>query len=132
MADLKDALRTQGASVQESGTASRLTFQGDGHRLDVNGAQVAVYEYGTTIAAQLDASRVSTDGSTFRSDFGPFGARAVTVDWIAPPHHYKRGWVIATYIGADVAIMRLLMTVLGPQFAGGASVLGPPFTDGHM
>lgn len=118
-ADLKSALHTQGATVRETASASALTFQGTGHGLSVDGAQVAVYEYGTAIAAQLDASSVSSDGATFRHGFGPFGSTATTVDWIAPPHHYRRGRVIVTYIGADVAIMRLLTAVLGPQFAGG-------------
>lgn len=120
-ADLKDALRARGATVQESRTASSsVTFQGTGHQLNVNDAPMAVYEYGTAIAAQLDAARVSSDGSTFRGGFWPFGGHAVTVDWIAPPHHYRRGRMIVTYIGSDVAITRLLTSVLGPQFAGGA------------
>jgi hypothetical protein len=118
--DLLAALRGQGALVQETGTASTLTFTGTGHGLTVNGAEVAAYAYRTTVAAQLDASRVSSDGATFRGGFGPFGGHVVTVDWIAPPHHYRRGRVIVSYIGSDVAIMRLLTAVLGPQFAGGA------------
>jgi hypothetical protein len=122
--DLKDALRAGGATLQESGDASALTFQGTGHGLRVNGAQVVAYEYGTTVAAQLDAARVSPDGSTFRDGIGPFGGKAVSVDWIAPPHHFKKGRVIVTYIGDDVAIMRLLTSVLGPQFAGGAVPTG--------
>jgi hypothetical protein len=122
-ADLKDALRARGATVQETGTiASTVTFQGAGHGLTMNGAQVEVYEYGTTIAAQLDAARVSSDGATFRHGFGPFGGQAVTVDWIAPPHHYRRGRVIVTYIGQDAGILQLLTAVLGPQFAGGGAI----------
>lgn len=118
--DLKDALRARGASVQEGEAASALTFQGTGHGLRVNGAQVVAYEYGTTVAAQLDAARVSPDGSTFQGGIGPFGGTAVSVDWVAPPHHFKQGRVIVTYIGNDEAIVRLLISVLGPQFAGGA------------
>ena len=119
-ADLLAALRARGAAVQETGKASTLTFQGAGHELSINGAQVAVYEYGTAVAARLDAAGVSSDGATFRHGFGPFGGRAVTVDWIAPPHHYRKGRVIVTYIGSDVAVIHLLTAVLGPQFAGAA------------
>jgi hypothetical protein len=125
--DLLTALAARGASVQESGTASTLTFRGAGHGLMVNGAQVAAYEYGTAIAAQLDAARVSPDGATFGGGFGPFGGSAVTVDWIAPPHHYRRGRVIVTYVGVDAGIARLLTSVLGPQFAGGATPTGDGF-----
>jgi hypothetical protein len=97
----------------------------------VNGATVVVYEYSASAVAQLDATRVSSDGATFRGGVGPFGGSAVTVDWIAPPHHYQRGRVIVTYVGDDGAITRLLSTVLGPQFAGGATP-GLPSGDGYL
>jgi hypothetical protein len=42
------------------------------------------------------------------------------VDWGAPPHHFRRGRVIVSYIGDDRAIIGLLTAVLGPQFAGGS------------
>jgi hypothetical protein len=119
-ADLIAALRARGAAVRDSGAASTLTFQGAGHGLLVNGAQVVAYAYGTALAAQYDASRVSSDGTTFRDGVGPFGGGAVSVDWIASPHHYRRGRVIVTYIGDDGAITTLLTGVLGLQFAGGA------------
>jgi hypothetical protein len=123
-ADLLAALRAQGAAVQEHGTASALTFQGAGHGLLVNGADVAAYAYGTALAAQYDSSRVSSDGATFRGGVGPFGGRAVTIDWIAPPHHFRRGRVIVSYIGDDSAITTLLTGILGPQFAGGGVPVG--------
>jgi hypothetical protein len=123
-ADLLAALRARGAAVQEHSTASALTFQGAGHGLLVNGAELAAYAYRTALAAQYDASRVSADGSTFRSGIWPFGGTAVTVDWIAPPHHYRRGRVIVSYIGDDSAITALLTSVLGPQFAGGSAPVG--------
>lgn len=123
-ADLVAALRAHGAEVRETGAAPTLTFQGSGHGLSANGAQMVAYEYGTAIAARYDASRVSSDGSTFRGGVGPFGGKAVSVDWIAPPHHYYRGRVIVTYIGDDSAITTLLTGVLGRQIAGGAVPTG--------
>jgi hypothetical protein len=119
--DLLAALAAKGASVQERGAASTLTFQGTGHALTVNGAPVIVYEYSASAVAQLDAARVSADGATFQSGLWPLGGAAVTVDWIAPPHDYRRGRVIVTYIGDDGAITRLLSAVLGQQFAGGTT-----------
>jgi hypothetical protein len=127
-AGLLAALRTRGAMVQESGSASSVLFRGAGHGLVVNGAAIAAYEYRTTLAAQIDVASLSHDGTTYRPSFGPFGGPAVTVDWIAPPHHYHRGRVIVTYIGSDVAIIHLLTSVLGPQFAGGAV----PNGNGHL
>jgi hypothetical protein len=132
--DLLTALAARGASVQEHGAASTLTFQGRGHALTVNGATVDAYEYSAPAVAQLDAARVSSDGATFRGGAWPFGGSAVTVDWIAPPHDYRRGRVIVMYIGEDGAITRLLSAVLGPQFAGGAtpSLSNFPSGDGYL
>ena len=119
--DFQAALRARGATVTAAGAASNLTFRGTGHGLTVNGAPVAVYEYGTIIAAQLDAARVTPDGATFRGGFGPLGGHGVVVEWVATPHHFMKGRVIATYIGDDARIVDLLTSVLGPQFAGGVS-----------
>lgn len=119
LGDLRGALRARGATVRDAGAASTQTFRGAGHGLTVNGTHVAVYEYGTIIAAQYDAARVTPDGSTFRGGFGPLGGGGVVVDWIATPHHFMKGRVIVTYIGDDGAIVGLLTGVLGPQFAGG-------------
>jgi hypothetical protein len=76
---------------------------------------VEAYEYGTTSAAQADAGRVSSNGSTIR---GPDG-QVVAVDFIASPHDFRRGRVIVSYVGDDRAMIVLLAAVLGPQFAGG-------------
>jgi hypothetical protein len=118
--DLLAALHAVGATVQEDGPASDILFHGAGHGLLVNGAEVAAYEYGTTLTALLDTNRVSSDGATARGGFGPFGGQAVTVDWMAPPHHFRRGRVVVSYVGSDASILRLLTSVLGAQFAGGA------------
>lgn len=127
-ANLLGALRARGATVQESGSASGMLFVGKGRGLAVNGAALAVYAYSTTWAAQLDASRVSADGATTRSGFGPFGGSAVTVEWVAPPHHFRRGRVIVTYIGSDSSVLSLLTSLLGQQFAGGAAPPGQSLT----
>ncbi len=127
-ADLLSALRASSAIVQESGSVSGILFGGKGHGLVVNGADLAAYEYSTTWAAQFDASRVSGDGATTRSGFGPFSGSAVTVEWIAPPHHFRRDRVIVTYIGSDAGILSLLTSILGQQFAGGTVTPGHGLT----
>jgi hypothetical protein len=118
-ADLLAALRAHGASAQESGTASNILFSGAGRGLVVNGVEVAAYEYGITLALTLDTNRISSDGATARGGFGPFGGGGVTVDWSAPPHHYRRGRVVVTYVGMDASFEALLTAILGSRFAGG-------------
>jgi hypothetical protein len=43
------------------------------------------------------------------------------VDYAAPPHFYHRDSIVVFSVGSDGQMMHLL-----------ASVLGPPFTDGHV
>ena len=114
---LQHALRVHGASVHDEGLGSQPFLGGTDHRLIVNGADVDIFEYRTTLGASLDASHISSDGSTIRGGFGPFGS-AVTVDFIAPPHWFHDGRVIALYAGRNAALLNLLQAVLGPQLAG--------------
>ena len=89
----------------------------------MNGQDVWIYEYPAPALAEVDASGISADGSTFHTGIGPFGSAAV-VDYIALPHFYKTGHVIALYVGRDAGILRLLRQVFGPPFAGEDSTAG--------
>jgi hypothetical protein len=112
------SLRAAGATVAEQSSGGGASFlHGSPHHLLVNGQHVWVYEYPAPALAEVDASGISADGSTYKNGIGPFGS-AVTVDYIAPPHYYKIGRVIAFYVGRDAEILRLLHQVFGPPFAG--------------
>ena len=45
-------------------------------------------------------------------------ALAEVVAWISDPHFYRRGRVIALYVGRQPAMLGLLQKVLGQQIAG--------------
>ena len=111
-------LGAAGATVSERPSSGGSSFlHGSPHHLLVNGQDVWVYEYPAPALAEVDASSISPDGSTFHTGIGPFGSVAV-VDYIAPPHFYKSGRVIALYVGSDTETLRLLREVFGPPFAG--------------
>jgi len=112
------SLRAAGATVTElNGGAGASFLHGSPHHLQVNGQDMWVYEYPAPALADVDASGISADGTTYKNGIGPFGS-AVTVDYIAPPHYYKTGRVIAFYVGRDADTLRLLRQVFGPPFAG--------------
>jgi hypothetical protein len=117
-ASLRDGLHSQGATVQETGPGSQPFLRGTDHRLNVNGAEVDVFEYRTTVEASLDAGRVSADGSTISPGFGPLGGSAASIDFVAPPHWFHAGRVLVLYVGRDDGVRALLRTTLGAQFAG--------------
>jgi hypothetical protein len=116
---VRDALRAHGESVQEGGLDPQSDLGGADHRLNVNGAGIDVFEYRTTLGASLDASRISSDGSTISRGFGPFGGGTARINYVAPPHWFHAGRVLVRYVGRDDSMLTLLRTMLGAQFAGG-------------
>jgi hypothetical protein len=112
------AMRERGVTIQEQGTGTSPFLRGTDHRVTINGEPVDVYEYATTVEAALDAGRISADGSTFSSGFGPIGGSAAIVEFVAPPHWFRQGRVIVLYVGRDTDVLALLKDVLGAQFAG--------------
>lgn len=123
-ASVMDSLRAAGATVTEQESGGGFGFlHGAPHPLKVNGENVTAFEYAAPALADVDASSISADGSTFHTGIGPFGS-TVIVDYIAPPHLYKTGRVIALYVGRDTGTLRLLRQVFGPPFAGEDSAAG--------
>jgi len=108
---LMDALRAAGATVEPIGEVSQPFFSVEGQVINVNGGDVQVYEYESKAEAGEEAALVSQDGSSV-------GATMIT--WIATPHFFKTGKLIALYVGDDDAVLTALVSALGPQFAGGS------------
>lgn len=109
LASLSQALRDAEATVETGETVEQGFFAVPGQILKVNGADVQVFEYESAEAMEAEAAQVSTDG-------GSVGTSMVT--WIAPPHFFKSGRVLVLYIGEDTALLDLLRSLLGEQFAG--------------
>jgi hypothetical protein len=107
---LVDALRAAGATVEPGDSVEQAFFSVAGRIIKVNGVDVQVFEYVSAQAMDADASRVAPDG-------GSVGTSMVT--WIETPHFFKAGRVLVLYVGEDAAVLDVLKSVLGGQFAGG-------------
>jgi len=88
----------------DSGTSARLS----GGALTAP-ADIQLFEYSSATAAGADARLVRADGS---------GTATMQISWVAPPHFFLRGRVLAIYVGKDPAVLKLLTGHLGSQFAG--------------
>jgi hypothetical protein len=107
------ALQQQGATVNRAGTLPRSSYpflSVSAQLLQVNGADIQVFEYGSATRADSDASKVSPMGS-------PIGQSQVS--WMDTPHFYKRDRVIVLYVGHSADVLRMLEEVLGAPFAAG-------------
>ena len=112
---LIDALRKT-VTVDISGTVSQPFLNPQsGTTVRLSGgpltapADVQLFEYGSASAASADANQIRRDGS---------GTATTQISWVAPPHFFLKGRVLVLYVGSDAAVVSLLSSVLGTQFAG--------------
>jgi hypothetical protein len=89
---------------------SQPFFEVVGQILRVNGEDVQTFEYASEAQAQADASRISPDGFTIGTNI---------VSWVASPHFFAVGRVIALYVGDNQTVIGPLRAVMGTELAGG-------------
>jgi hypothetical protein len=113
---LIDALRSKNLTVDISGGISQpFLHPQSGTTIRLSGgalaapADVQLFEYGSAASAETDAHQIRADGS---------GNATAIVEWVAPPHFFLKGRVMAIYVGTDPAVVSLLQGLLGAQFAG--------------
>ena len=113
--ELLAQLKAAGATVI-AGTGINQPFMTVGGRtITVNDEQIQVYEYASVSDANVQASHISPDGTSFTT---VSSSSTTQVDWVKPPHLYKARRIIVIYIGTNSAVLHLLGEVLGKQFAG--------------
>ncbi len=109
VSSLTEALRAAGVTIAQGGPVEQSFFEVPGEILNINGADIQVFEFQTAEALEAAAAQVAEDG-------GSIGTNMVT--WVESPHFYKAGRALVLYVGEDQTIRDLLEGVLGPQFAG--------------
>ena len=113
---LIDTLRGKNVTVDITGTISQPFLKApSGTAVRISGgplttaADVQLFEYDSASAASADAQKISSDGS---------GTATTKISWVGPPHFFLKGRVMVLYVGSDPAVLTLLQSLLGPQFAG--------------
>lgn len=116
-----DNLREAGATVVDTGVVGQMDcFSVDARDVTVNGSNIQVWEYEDAAAADTEAALISPDGSTIKIPINNVEQifKICHYDWIASSHFYKASNLIVLYVGENQAVIDVLETVLGPQFAG--------------
>lgn len=107
-AGLVKALQDTGASVTVNGMVQQPFLQALGTQVTVDGHDVQVFEYSDAAAAQADALKLADVLA---------GKGTTMVDWVAAPHGYRAGRLLALYIGDDPQTLKRLQQVLGAPIA---------------
>jgi len=116
-----DHLRATGLTVDIVGDVQQPFLRAKGTQLHLSGGDlkqpvdIQSYNYDDTdlgtdglAAAQADAAQIEPNGMP----------KTTNVQWNAAPHWFRTERVIVLYLGDDPAVLGLLTTLLGPQFAG--------------
>jgi hypothetical protein len=114
VAGLIDGLRAAGAVVEPAGALEQPFFDVQAQLLAVSDQEVQVFEFAGAADAEAAASTISQNGSSV-------GTTMVT--WVATPHFYAAGRLIALYVGDDEATLHLLEDILGPAYATGQAAV---------
>jgi hypothetical protein len=102
-------LKAGGEKVGRKGRVEQPFFSVKGQIITIGHQDVQVFEYRSVKAAELDARKVSSTGSS---------AGTSMPMWIAPPHFFKSARLIVLYVGEEPSVLKALEAALGPQFAG--------------
>ena len=105
---LIDALRKAGATIAIGDSIEQPFLSVTGTQLTLNGADVQLFQYADEAAAQSDATRLADTLA---------GKGTAMVTWVASPHAYRAGRVIALYVGDDTVVLKLLQEAMGKPFA---------------
>jgi hypothetical protein len=109
LGQLIERLRAGREKVRRKGRVEQPFFSVKGQIITLGHQDVQIFQYRSVKAAELDARKVSSTGSS---------AGTSMPMWIAPPHFFKSGRLIVLYVGEESSVLKALETALGPQFAG--------------
>jgi hypothetical protein len=116
-----DALRAKGLTVDILGSVEQPFLQAKGTGLRLSGsslkepAELQSFNYDDRALGTDGLKAAAEDASQIEPNGNPRTAR---INWIAPPHFFRRERVIVIYLGSDANALALLTELLGPQFAG--------------
>ena len=116
-----DALRAKGLTVAIVESVEQPFLRGKGTTLRVSGgsltqaAELQSFNYDDT-DLRTDGLKAATEDA---SQIEPTGnPKTMRINWIAPPHFFRKERVIVIYLGSDASALAVLTELLGPQFAG--------------
>ena len=100
-------LRAAGLTLTDGGEVEQPFLSTKGRVYAVEGGDLQLYTYASEAAARQDAAKISPSGEI----------EGVQVAWMAQPHFYRRGNVLAIYVGFEPKTLEALQRALGAPIA---------------
>jgi hypothetical protein len=108
--DLLADLAGQGARVEAlAGRITKPYLSVPGLIVQVDGQPVQVFQYADAAALAADVAGLAPSASSING---------VPLAWPAAPHFWRKGGLLALAVSNDQALVDLISSVMGPQFAG--------------
>ena len=102
--ELMATLRGSGGIVRPVGEFSQPFFRTGGRVVEVDGAEVLVFEYANERDREAESELISADGTSVGSTH---------ITWTDQPNFWASGRVIVEYLGSDQTMLSLLCNALG-------------------
>jgi hypothetical protein len=114
-ASLLNELQKAGIQVKSTGKVEQPFLSIPGESFEVNAEWMQVFEYPDENAAGRDATKISPDGEI----------TGFSIGWIAQPHFYRSGRILAIFLGSDPALLAAMESAAGTPIGTGPYIPGP-------
>ena len=104
-----DKLEKYEPGIRAENTSKVIFFNVEAKNIKIGEGKIQIFEYPSAEEMEKEASRISDDG---------YQVKNVMINWIKPPHFYKKDSLLIVYLGENRSIMDELEKIVGKQFKG--------------
>jgi len=103
------ALEAEGAEVDRAGVIRQPLFPATANLLDVNGAEIQVFEFEDPATRSAVSATITENGEILGG---------ITPTWSGKPNFWAQGSLIVLYVGQNQEVIALLSDLLGDPITG--------------
>ncbi|MBI2628777.1 hypothetical protein HYW74_01705 [Candidatus Pacearchaeota archaeon] len=96
-------------NIQAGNITKEIFFKVPAKVIKIGDDKIQVYEYSSAEEMETEASKISDEG---------YRVKNVIINWLKPPHFYKKDKLLVLYLGENRSIMDDLEKIVGKEFIG--------------
>ncbi len=102
-------LKNYEPNIRAENTSKAIFFEVEARNIRIGEDKIQIFEYPSVGEMENEASTISEEG---------YKVKNVFINWIKPPHFYKKDKLLVLYLGENRSIMDNLEKIAGEQFIG--------------